>query len=204
MRPACAAGVLPPLVGVDVAEIEHATRAGANWAPSRTAPSTTRTRTPRRAAAGRPALRDPAGQRAVAVVRQRERLAVQQARRAAQRAPARVAARDRQTSPQRSAARHVLPVGLVVDERAEMDACAAAQAHRRRCQRPDLVALVGRIRNPVREEQDSRSSEVSRDGGPSSCVTPSGSRRHSRIMRWYFGFVGLRFGSSLRFTRKYS
>jgi len=67
--------------------------------------------------------------------------------------------------------------------------------------RADLVALVRRIGDPMRKEQDLAHPRYRATGGPRTCVRRSGRRRHRSIALPNLGLVGLRFGISVRFTR---
>ena len=86
-------------------------------------------------------------------------------------------------------------VGRVVDEGAEMDAKALRQMLKR-FRRTNLVALVRRIWNPVREIEGVRfrHGKFRARMGPSALATGKGSKRHIATKRANFGLFGLTFG----------
>ena len=87
----------------------------------------------------------------------------------------------------------MLAVRRIVDEAAEMDAMRARQIAEN-VPGTDLVALVGRIGDAVRQEQQiaHRAQPSPRTiGGPSRLATASGRRFHAAMNSRYFGLSGL-------------
>ncbi len=89
--------------------------------------------------------------------------------------------------------REMLAIGWIVDEAAEMDAMRARQVAED-VPGTDLVALVGRIGDAVRQEQQvAHHAQPSPRtiGGPSRLATASGSRFQAAMNSRYFGLSGL-------------
>ena len=147
----------------------------------------------------------PPGQAVVAVVAERERLAREQAAQAAHARTGRADRRDVQRRAQRPERARVHAIGLVVDERAEVHGVARGE-EAQQMMRANLVALVGRIRDAVREvEQRLHGQPRFRTMcGPSAVATPRGSRRHSAMKARYFGLAGLFCGTALKRRRRCS
>ena len=75
-----------------------------------------------------------------------------------------------------------VPVVWIVDERTQMHGTAPGEAGQE-VPGPDLVALGGRIRDPMREEEDLAHPRYFASGGPASRDTQSGRRRQAAIRR---------------------
>jgi len=151
-RAARASRVLRPLVGVDVDEVgdAHQARVARRVDVLRHRRAVHDDRVD--ALAG-DRLVDPALHRRVAVVRQRQRLAARQPAQARDAAQPRIDRAQVRAGAQPLDLARVAQVVRVVDERAEEHAVAPRQVAQQ-VVRPDLVALVGRIRDPVRQQQD--------------------------------------------------
>ena len=102
---------------------------------------------------------DPVLHGAHPVVGQRQGLAGQQARQAGQLAQPRVHRQQQRLFAKGAHRCLVLPVEGVVDERAQVHPVALRQITQQ-VVRTDFVALVGRIRNPVNQEQDAAHRET--------------------------------------------
>ena len=93
--------------------------------------------------------------------------------------------------------RQMLPVGRVVDEAAKMHAVGLREMAEH-VPGANLVALVGRIRHAMRQEQQVAHCPALRlqpsprtIGGPSRLATGSGSRFQAAMNSRYFGLSGL-------------
>ncbi len=82
------------------------------------------------------------------------------------------------------------PVVRLVDEAAEMHAMRRRQMQQH-VPGADLLALVGRIGNAVRQEQQIPHPAPRTTSGPSRLATGSGSRFQPAMNSRYFGFSGL-------------
>jgi hypothetical protein len=147
-RPALGVGILSPLVGIDVDHVHHAAR--------KVSRHELRHRRGIRQAAGDGAgigeLLRPVCEFAVAVIRQRQRLAGQQPAQARQLGEAAMQRQQLHLGAPLLERVAILPVVRIVDEGAEMDAISLAQMPQQ-MERADLVALVGRVRDAVSEEK---------------------------------------------------
>src|SRR5687767_8629229 len=108
--------------------------------------------------------------------------------------------RDKQRSAIAPQLAGILPVFGRIDKGSQVNAVARGQ-RLQQVERADLVALVGRIRDPVDEVKKVLHPRWRARKGPTVRLTHSGSLRHSAMKRWYFGLVGLMSGTARAFTR---
>jgi fructoselysine-6-P-deglycase FrlB-like protein len=136
-------------------------------------------------------LRRPLGKPAAPKIRQAERLAIQKSGDAARLLRPRRDRFDVQLGAQRLQRRHVLPVRRIIDESAEKHAVAAGEVPQKVIG-AHLVALVGRVREPMREkEQRFHQPRLLTRCGPMRFATEMGRWRQSAMSARYFGLSGL-------------
>jgi hypothetical protein len=201
-RPALRGGVLRPLGRIDVAEIDHHPQLRDVFDELRH-----RRREHHALRDGVPGddAVDPALQCRRAVVRDRQRLAAQQAGERAHLGKRRGDVDRLHAGAHRRQRGHVNPVGRIVDEGAKVQLVARGEVAQQ-VVRTDLVALVRRKRNAVAQKQQRLHvhPRLRTMPGPSAFATARGRRCQTAISARYFGLVGLFCGMASRLSSAYS